>query len=270
MEGWARKAPNVESLGWLGRAEVLGLLDASDVLVLPSRHETFGASRSRRWRVAGSRVVSPNCGISRWPELAPGLVVMKEGERAAAALGRVMGMRPEARAELSRAGRTAARALTEQTVREWAEVIGRTRAGPPVAVTARPAVVSVHDVTPEKLEAVGRVLDLLESGNIAPVTLLVVPGLRWDTPGIGRLREFVRRGYLLAGHGWEHRAPPPVSFCHRLHAALISRDQAEHLSRARADVRGRVRRCHEWFERAGLPARSSMCPRRGRWGTYPK
>lgn len=120
-------------------------------------------------------------------------------------------------------------------------------------MTARPAVVSVHDVTPEKLEAVGRVLDLLESGKIAPVTLLVVPGLRWDTPGIGRLREFVRRGYLLAGHGWEHRAPPPVSFCHRLHAALISRDQAEHLSRTRADVRDRVRRCHEWFERAGLP-----------------
>ena len=124
---------------------------------------------------------------------------------------------------------------------------------PPAAVTARPAVVSVHDVTPPKLEAVGRVLDLLESGNIAPVTLLVVPGFRWEAPEISRLRELVRRGYLLAGHGWEHSAPPPANLFHRLHAALISRDQAEHLSRTRADVRDRVRRCHDWFERVGLP-----------------
>lgn len=120
-------------------------------------------------------------------------------------------------------------------------------------MTARTAVVSVHDVTPAKLGDVGRILELLESGNVAPVTLLVVPGLRWDPPGIGRLRELVRRGYLLAGHGWEHRAPPPASLRHRLHAGLISRDQAEHLSRTRADVRDRVRRCHDWFGRAGLP-----------------
>ena len=120
-------------------------------------------------------------------------------------------------------------------------------------MTARPAVVSVHDVTPPRLGAVGRILDLLESGNVAPVTLLVVPGLRWDPPGIGRLRELVGRGYLLAGHGWEHRAPPPANLRHRLHAGLISRDQAEHLSRTRADVRDRVRRCHDWFGRAGLP-----------------
>ena len=120
-------------------------------------------------------------------------------------------------------------------------------------MTARTAVVSVHDVTPAKLGAVGRVLDLLESGNVAPVTLLVVPGRRWDPGRIGRLRELAGRGYHLAGHGWEHRAPPPANLRHRLHAGLISRDQAEHLSRARADVRDRVRRCHEWFEHAGLP-----------------
>lgn len=126
VEGWAREAPNVESLGWLRRAEVLGLLDSSDVLVLPSRHETFGSIALEAMARGRIPIVSPNCGISRWPELAPGLVVMDEGERAAGALGRVMGMPAQARAELSRAGRKAARELTEQTVREWAEVIGRT------------------------------------------------------------------------------------------------------------------------------------------------
>ena len=126
VEGWAREVPNVESLGWLRRAEVLGLLDSSDVLVLPSRHETFGSIALEAMARGRIPVVSPNCGISRWPELAPGLVVMGEGERAAGALGRVMGMRAEARAELSRAGRRAARELTERTVREWADVIGRT------------------------------------------------------------------------------------------------------------------------------------------------
>lgn len=126
VEGWAREAPNVESLGWLRRAEVLGLLDSSDVLVLPSSHETFGSIALEAMARGRIPIVSPNCGISRWPELAPGLVVMDEGERAAGALGRVMGMPAQARAELSRAGRRAARELTEQTVREWAEVIGRT------------------------------------------------------------------------------------------------------------------------------------------------
>lgn len=126
VEGWALEAPNVESLGWLRRAEVLGLLDSSDVLMLPSRHETFGSIALEAMARGRIPIVSPNCGISRWTELAPGLVVMGEGERAADALGRVIGMRAEARAELSRAGRRAARDLTEQTVREWADVIERT------------------------------------------------------------------------------------------------------------------------------------------------
>ena len=126
VERWAREAPNVESLGWLRRADVLGLLDSCDILLLPSRHETFGSIALEAMARGRIPIVSPNCGISRWPELAPGLVVMEAGERAAAALGRVMGLQAEARAELSRAGRAAARELTEQTVREWTDVIGRT------------------------------------------------------------------------------------------------------------------------------------------------
>ncbi len=122
-----------------------------------------------------------------------------------------------------------------------------------MAVTPPAAVVSVHDVTPSKLEAVLRILDLLEAEDVTLVTLLVVPGLGWDAPGLHRLRELARRGYGLAGHGWEHHAPAPASLHHRVHAGLISRNQAEHLSRTRADVRDRVRRCHEWFGLAGLP-----------------
>lgn len=122
-----------------------------------------------------------------------------------------------------------------------------------MAVAPPAAIVSVHDVTPSKLEAVLRILDLLEAEDAAPATLLVVPGLGWDDPGLHRLRELASRGYGLAGHGWEHRAPAPASLHHRVHAGLISRDQAEHLSRTRADVRDRVRRCHEWFGLAGLP-----------------
>lgn len=126
VEGWARAAPNVESLGWLRREDVLALLDASEVLILPSRHETFGSIALEAMARARIAIVSRNCGISRWPELSAGLVIMGEGERASGALRRVMGMRAEAKEELSRAGRAAAKELTRRTVGEWAEVIRRT------------------------------------------------------------------------------------------------------------------------------------------------
>lgn len=122
------------------------------------------------------------------------------------------------------------------------------------------AVVSVHDVRPSSLEAVLRIQGRLAAMGVAPVTLLVVPGGRWDAHSLSRLRKLVDRGCRLAGHGWEHRAPLPASLHHRLHARLLSRDQAEHLSRARADVRDRVHRCYEWFGLVGFPEPEMYVP----------
>lgn len=113
---------------------------------------------------------------------------------------------------------------------------------------------------PETLSRVREILALLEESGVHPVTLLVVPGRGWDEAGLGLLRRWAREGHRLAGHGWEHRALPPAGLYHYLHSRLISRDQAEHLSRSREELLERVRRTHGWFGEVGLPAPELYVP----------
>ena len=89
------------------------------------------------------------------------------------------------------------------------------------------ALVSVHDVMPETLPQVERILTLLDAEGIAPVTLLVVPGTGWNNEGIERLRGYQARGCELAGHGWVHRVERITGFAHRVHSRVISRNSTE-------------------------------------------
>jgi len=114
------------------------------------------------------------------------------------------------------------------------------------------ALFSVHDVTPQSLARVRELADLVEHAGHPPPLLLVVAGEDWTPEALNELRALQTRGCRLAGHGWSHRAPPPTSLGHRIHAVVMSRDQAEHLSRSREDVRERVARCHAWFGEQGL------------------
>lgn len=120
--------------------------------------------------------------------------------------------------------------------------------------------VSVHDVMPATLDGVRRCLWRLEEAGLAPADLLVVPGLDWTPAGLGALRGFVARGHRLAGHGWAHRASRPRGAYHRLHAVLISRDVAEHLSLSGPGRTALMRRCAHWFGAHDLPAPALYVP----------
>ncbi len=111
---------------------------------------------------------------------------------------------------------------------------------------------TIHDVRPDTLDRVDELLRLLQVAG-PRVALLVVPGLAWTPAGIDRLRAWAVAGYELAGHGWVHRRQPR-SLYHRLHARVVSRDQAEHLSTSREDVRALVARGRRWFDHHELPA----------------
>lgn len=123
-----------------------------------------------------------------------------------------------------------------------------------------PALVSIHDLTPRTLPRVLSILDVLEEAGVPPCTLLVVPGSDWTEDGVAGLRELVSRGHPLAGHGWVHQCGPDRTLFHRLHGLLLSRDQAEHLSRPRDELLVLVRRCFRWFGEAGLPAPELYVP----------
>ncbi len=111
---------------------------------------------------------------------------------------------------------------------------------------------SVHDVTPSTLDRTAEIVDLLVASGGRSLAILVVPDGDWTSDHLNTLRSWERAGHILAAHGWSHRALPPRGVYHRLHAALLSRDAAEHLGRPRDEVLDIVRRSQAWFTDAGL------------------
>lgn len=132
------------------------------------------------------------------------------------------------------------------------------------------AIVSVHDVMPETLPRVLRILSLLEEARVPPPTLLVVPGKAWEPHQVKTLRMLSKKGHPLAGHGWVHKAPVRgrTPF-HRVHSLLISRDEAEHLSRTREELEVLIRRCHAWFGTVDLPTPELYVPPAWALGALP-
>jgi predicted deacetylase len=132
------------------------------------------------------------------------------------------------------------------------------------------ALVSVHDVMPETLPQVERILSLLDAEGIAPITLLVVPGAGWGSEGIARLHRFRTRGCELAGHGWTHRVERITGLAHQVHSRLISRNVAEHLALDRVGIHRLIARCHAWFVDHDLGAPSLYCPPAWAMGPIPR
>ena len=121
------------------------------------------------------------------------------------------------------------------------------------------AIVSIHDVTPTTLHKVERILTWLEQRDVPPVTLLVVPGQPWEAKQIERVRALAAAGHELAAHGWAHKTRPSRAY-HRLHAALISRNVAEHLALPSAAILGLMQRSSDWFGQNGLPLPAIYVP----------
>lgn len=130
----------------------------------------------------------------------------------------------------------------------------------PAQRTIHTALISVHDVMPETLTAVGELLNALGEIPPASVTLLVVPGRSWQQTDIDWLHEHQYLGYRLAGHGWMHFCGAPQSLYHRLHSLFLSRRAAEHLSLSRSQINERVARCYEWFAHQGLNSPALYVP----------
>lgn len=123
-----------------------------------------------------------------------------------------------------------------------------------------PALLSIHDVMPETLDRVERILDFCETADAGPVTLLVVPGRAWQANDIDRLRSWQQAGHELAAHGWHHRIPRYGGVYHQLHAALLSRNVAEHLALRPEEVEALMGRSQAWFATHDLPAPSLYVP----------
>ena len=122
------------------------------------------------------------------------------------------------------------------------------------------ALVSIHDVMPATLSRVSGIIERLPAVCRENLVLLVVPGLDWKSQQIEQLRIWQHEGMLLAGHGWQHQARAPATFYHHLHAALISRQAAEHLSLSEAEIVALMVRNFGWFPSHELAAPDLYVP----------
>lgn len=115
----AADVSNVRFLGWLGRQQLVEALDASEMLVLPSKIESFGTVAIEAMARGRMVLVSEHCGITEWPELRPGVEVFRDDDGLTAALERYIGM-PEAERDKRRAAaRKYCQAFAEKTIDEW-------------------------------------------------------------------------------------------------------------------------------------------------------
>lgn len=142
---------------------------------------------------------------------------------------------------------------------EYSVVVKRRDRG--VAMTAVPAIISVHDVMPQTMDNVETLLSRWLPA-VAPdrVVLLVVPGLDWQPRELDRLRTWQRQGYELAGHGWRHSVQRVDTAYHRLHSALVSRNVAEHLPLSEHELDTLLRNNHQWFEHHDFTAPELYVP----------
>ncbi|WP_051234494.1 polysaccharide deacetylase family protein [Marinimicrobium agarilyticum] len=110
-----------------------------------------------------------------------------------------------------------------------------------------PALVSIHDVMPETLERVERLLALMSAPVRRGTVLLVVPGRDWQPDQVAQLARWQGEGLELAGHGWTHRAERIQGWYHRCHSRWVSRHAAEHLSQPRGALCELLERNYRWF-----------------------
>ncbi len=119
IEEAAARLPNLHYRGWLEREAVMEILDACDVLVLPSKIESFGTIALEAMARGRLVLVSTHCGILDWPALRPGLHAIGPEERLAEALRRLAALPLEQRQGSADRARKAAAALNEWTLDHW-------------------------------------------------------------------------------------------------------------------------------------------------------
>ena len=123
VEAAVDRLPNLETVPWVEREQVMEHLDASDLVVLPSRFETFGSAAYEgmlRQRVV---LASPGCGLLEWPRLREGVFVMEPEETVSAAVGRLRGLDAATLSRVAEAGHDAARELSLAAVDGWVELL---------------------------------------------------------------------------------------------------------------------------------------------------
>ncbi|HKK18645.1 MAG TPA: glycosyltransferase [Opitutales bacterium] len=125
LEASAEKLNNVSFRGWMNRGELIGLIDQSSLLLLPSKIETFGSVALEAMARGRPALVSANAGIHDWSQLKEGLFAYDQERPLIEALRELLAL-PEGRLkQKADAARAAAEEFNHQTVQQWVDVLGK-------------------------------------------------------------------------------------------------------------------------------------------------
>jgi alpha-1,6-mannosyltransferase len=124
VDRFAADTPNLSATTWLDRVGVMSVIDDTDLVVLPSRHETFGTAAFESMVRGRLTLVSPECGITEWAKLSDGLFVMQPDESLTTALGRVLELKDETLRQTAISARHAALEVHREAVSGWLDLIG--------------------------------------------------------------------------------------------------------------------------------------------------
>ncbi|MDZ7831449.1 MAG: glycosyltransferase [Desulfobacterales bacterium] len=125
VEKAADTAPNIEYVGWVSRDGVKQVIDSAEMLLLPSKVEAFGTIALEAMARRRLVLVSENCGILNWPDLAPGVYAMAPDEDLFDAIFRISRKSLSERLEKAETGHQAAARFNHQTVRQWVDLLAR-------------------------------------------------------------------------------------------------------------------------------------------------
>ncbi len=116
--------PNLDYVGWISREKLLELLDTRcELLLLPSRVESFGTVAAEAMARQRLVVVSDQCGIVDWPELASGLEIMKVDAPLTPTLENLAKLASDKRAEKRELARKRCLAFVEKTISDWHQIL---------------------------------------------------------------------------------------------------------------------------------------------------
>ncbi|MFP4165780.1 MAG: glycosyltransferase [Opitutales bacterium] len=123
LETEAKDLPNVRFAGWLSRTGLIELLDASTLLLLPSKFETFGSVALEAMARGRPALVAANAGIHDWQGLSDGLLKLQVNARLADTLNELLRHTPDFWQKKSVAARAAADAFNNKTLEQWAATL---------------------------------------------------------------------------------------------------------------------------------------------------
>lgn len=119
----AAAIPNLETLGWVSRQELLDAMDTADLLVLPSTVESFGTVALEAMARQRLTLVSKRCGIVDWPNLSGHIYQIEDGENVTMAIQRIATLEPRQRQATAAAARDGALRLNHNSIVHWVNML---------------------------------------------------------------------------------------------------------------------------------------------------